>query len=368
MSLQVLTTVTQFLSGLTPQPPVSSAEYDGVEYAWKWFIFRPAIFKNEIFLLGGVLFYLAFFWLGSQSNASKANSWFKAHLPLYEKQFTSPTQGELTKDGYTDFFNFSTGRRLVASLHTIFTLRPRHDLLQYIYQVGWTLIDLNYAPKDEILLDFTLHSSTAIPDFVWALVVKGELLSIKKDRWDLTFTRTNELPALPSYVMVMSEYADVTDGILKIAGPLIEALKDPKVQPYFRSLSITDQPRTRPDYLPVPREKHVLLSLAALPPAHADITVPLVTAVFSLIDALEKVNFRPETKTKLKRVREDFLKNLKDEAEKEKREELADARAAAKKKAEDERIAGLSAAEQQKILDRERKRSIRKTQGKMVKK
>ena len=35
-----------------------------------------------------------------------------------------------------------------------------------------------------------------------------------------------------------AEYADVTENVLKIAGPVLEALKDPKIQPYFRSLSV----------------------------------------------------------------------------------------------------------------------------------
>lgn len=35
-----------------------------------------------------------------------------------------------------------------------------------------------------------------------------------------------------------AEYADVTENVLKIAGPVLEALKDPRIQPYFRSLSV----------------------------------------------------------------------------------------------------------------------------------
>lgn len=35
-----------------------------------------------------------------------------------------------------------------------------------------------------------------------------------------------------------AEYADVTENIFKIAEPVLEALKDPKIQPYFRSLSV----------------------------------------------------------------------------------------------------------------------------------
>ena len=114
-------------------------------------------------------------------------------MSLFEKQFSRPTAGDLTADGYTDFFNFSTGRRNVASLHTIFTLRPRHDLFQLIYQVGWSLIDLLYTPKDEVTLDFKLHATVAAPDFVWALVTKEEATSIKNGRWDLVSHPTSSL-------------------------------------------------------------------------------------------------------------------------------------------------------------------------------
>ncbi len=122
------------------------------------------------------------------------------------------------------------------------------------------------------------------------------------------------------------------------------------------------------------------------PLLHAAASTRLVSALFGLIDALEKINLRPETKSKIKKTRESFAKTLKDEAEREAREGAADAKLAAKRRAEEERIAKLSAAEQQKVirtnwisffmltpsvvqlLERDRKRSMRKTQGKMVKK
>lgn len=111
---------------------------------------------------------------------------FAAHLRIFEEQFSKPLgRTGLTKDGYTDFFNFSTGRCNVASLHTIFTLRPRHDLLQWAFQIGRTLVDLQYRPKDDIQLDFRLAPGALPHDFVWAVVAKDELLSIKDKRWDL---------------------------------------------------------------------------------------------------------------------------------------------------------------------------------------
>jgi hypothetical protein len=100
-------------------------------------------------------------------------------------QFSRPTNGGLTQDGYSDFFNFSTGRRVVASLHTVFTLRPRHDPFQAIFQLLYSFYDLSYEPSDVVTLDFKLHANTNAPEGVFAVVRKGELRTIKRERWDL---------------------------------------------------------------------------------------------------------------------------------------------------------------------------------------
>ena len=109
------------------------------------------------------------------------------HFPLYCQQFskTETKYGRLTADGHSDFFSFCTGRRNIASLHTVFTFRPRHDLLQYIVQLGRQVIDLQYRPVDTLELDFTLTSGVLLNDFVFAVVAKDELVTIKDHRWDL---------------------------------------------------------------------------------------------------------------------------------------------------------------------------------------
>ncbi|TFK43513.1 hypothetical protein BDQ12DRAFT_675096 [Crucibulum laeve] len=368
--------LTKVLSGLTPPPFVNPEDYDGWEFRWKFFVFRPALLKNELLLLTGLLVYIGFIFYGKSSNESKAKKWLNAHLPILQLQFSKPEgKSGLTSDGYSDFFNFSTGRRNITSLHTIFTLRPRHDFFQWVFQTGRTLVDLQYRPRDDIQLDFKLAPGALPNDFVWAIVAKDELLSVKDGRWDLTFAKTSENAALPPTLLVMSEFADVTDNLLKPSGvfSIATVLQDPKILPHFRSLSITDQPRDRPD-APLPtekREKHVILSLTAPSGSHVTDTVPLVAAMFQFIDSLNKINLRPETKNKLKKIREDLDKTLKEDSEKEKKEELSQAaedKKAAKRKAEEERIAKLPAAEQRKILEKERKRTLRKSQGKTVRK
>lgn len=105
---------------------------------------------------------------------------------MYEQQFSKPQQKDgMTGDGYSDFFNFSTGRRNITSLHTIFTLRPRHDFFQWAFQTGRTFIDLQYRPRDDLQLDFKLSSGALNDSFVFAIVAKDELLAVKDGRWDL---------------------------------------------------------------------------------------------------------------------------------------------------------------------------------------
>lgn len=87
---------------------------------------------------------------------------------------------------------------------------------------------------------------------------------------------------------------------------------------------ITDQPRDRPAR-PIPaeeREKHVILSLTVPPSSKVADTTALVTAVFQFIDSLNKLSLRPETKTKLKKSREELDKAIKEDTEKEAKEEV----------------------------------------------
>lgn len=113
-----------------------------------------------------------------------SNFRLQAHLPLLEQQFSKPTVAGIISDGYSDFYNFSTGRRAVLSLHTVFQLLPRHDPIQMAIIFVRSLIDLNYNPKDKIILDFKLSPSNT-PSFIWAVVVKDLISKAKEGRWDL---------------------------------------------------------------------------------------------------------------------------------------------------------------------------------------
>jgi hypothetical protein len=199
-------------------------------------------------------------------------------------------------------------------------------------------------------------------------------------------------------LILPAEIADVTENMLKPSGAfsLPKLLSDPAIQPYFRSLSITDQPSARPEgpLKPDARQRLVILSLAVPPVAAAGATLALVAGVFQLVDALAGAGpgakpllgaLRPETRTKLRKRREELAADLQRDAEREAKEAEREAKEdalAAKRKAEKERIATLSAAEQQKVslstlwmshrltvlqyADRERKKAQKKAQGKAM--
>ncbi|KAG8691996.1 hypothetical protein FRC11_012342 [Ceratobasidium sp. 423] len=368
------------LSFLTPAPAAfPSEEYDGFQLRWKNVVFRPAEFKYEGLTLLAILVYIALYIFGKRANEKRAGRWFGEHFPTYAEQFSRPANGStLLSDGASDYFAYSTGRRGVHYAHTIFTMLPRHDIFQVIFQRLYGLIDLQYAPQDEVLLDIKLRDKDGLngegKGFVWGVVAKKEMQALRKQRWDLSFTRTTDHMAVASTLSVMAEVADITDVLLKSSNGqrLATLLNTPAIVKHFRYLLITDQPSERPESGPLPanqRERHLLLSLAVPESNEAKDTVPLVKQVFSLVDVIDqKPGFKVETYKKLKKTRVELDAELAKEAEKEKRDEVEEKRAAEKRKAAEERLARLSAAEQKKYEERERKKAVKKAQGKIVRK
>ena len=114
-------------------------------------------------------------------------------------------------DGHSDAFNFSTGRRNIASLHTIFTMRPRHDFFQLAFQTGRTFVDLQYRPRDDLQLDFKLSPGALNESFVFAIVAKDELISVKDGRWDLVRILISHLIKLTKTALNIDIHQDVRE-------------------------------------------------------------------------------------------------------------------------------------------------------------
>ncbi|KAG8999301.1 hypothetical protein FRB90_012097 [Tulasnella sp. 427] len=174
----------------------------------------------------------------------------------------------------------------------------------------------------------------------------------------------------------MSEHVDVTELVLKspAGAKLISKLSEPAINRYFRSFVITDQPDKRPATGPLPaskKERRVILSLNLPPSSESGVTIPLVQAMFELVDWLDtKPTFKDEfIARKLAKARTELDATLaKEFAEptEEEKEAAEDAKRAAKRKAEEEKLAGMTADQKRKYEEKERKKANRKAQGKMV--
>lgn len=169
-----------------PPVPLVSDQYDGFELRYKRFTFRPAEFKIEGIILTFLILYLTIYYFGKRLNTSRSYAWIKAHSAFYATQFSNPfDSGEVLADGPADLVAYSTGRRGVHSLHTTFALLPRHDIFSLLYIFVRGLVQIEWTPRDEIRLDFTLRHDGSRPGFVWAVVNKDELNTLRTDRFDL---------------------------------------------------------------------------------------------------------------------------------------------------------------------------------------
>lgn len=126
-----------------------------------------------------------------------------------------------------------------------------------------------------------------------------------------------------------TEFADISETIFKEFGnfSLIKVLNDPKILPYLISLSITDQPAERPTIPlhPEERERHVIVKLSIPSSSQVNDTKEFVTSIFQLVDIVGTKfagALRPDTKSKLRKVREEIDKQLLIESTKEQKGEV----------------------------------------------
>jgi hypothetical protein len=97
----------------------------------------------------------------------------------------------LISNGPATYLHYLTGRRNLLSLHMALNLLPRHNFIQLIQDLVFSIIDpVSQSVEDEIVLDFTLGENgkgqLGEGPGVWAVVDKsGVLTSIRKQRWDV---------------------------------------------------------------------------------------------------------------------------------------------------------------------------------------
>jgi hypothetical protein len=367
-------------------------------------------FKAEGYIAIVLVVIIAIHLIGTRANRAKAKAWAKAHAGILQREFAlvgfggrkTPSAADaegaglartlatgelespekvLKESGLNAFVAYASGRQNVAFVDVEITLLKRYNPLIVFAEYAMSFFfDSMPAPVEKmnaVLYPFDGKEALTVPglipgtqelrgpksgydNFVWAVVNKDSMKTLRDERYDVSITATKEHAKLPVWTTVMSENAEITD--LLLTPELISAVE--QAGDLFDYLIITDQPINRPTNLTetVPK-KRIYLSMR-LPASDEGYktTTPLFSYFLSLSDKLvEKAHFRPEVARKVKATREEMVKKLQKVEDDEKAEERALERDKLKKQKRDAELKGLDAKSQKKYLEKEKDRELKKS-------
>ena len=233
---------------------------------------------------------------GRRKNKRKARSWVAAHAPTLEKEYavvgmsgqrpkksalafdeaqsaaeeeSTPLSEILQEKTAQEYMGYATGRQNVAFMDIKLKLFKRYNpmtlLLEFIFSF---LFESIRAPRERMeLTTYTFDGKErdmvpvrskaeleakdsrfkGLPQsgydaFVWAVVHKDGMKSLRDERYDISLTATKDHARLPIWATTMSESAEVTEQLLsKELAQAIEQAGDD-----FEHLIVTDQPIDKP--------------------------------------------------------------------------------------------------------------------------
>ncbi|CAD6447427.1 ab5ad0b2-b33c-4dc8-8d49-9078bd6ae185 [Sclerotinia trifoliorum] len=370
-------------------------------------------FKQEGIIFGVLMIIISIHFFGTGANRKKAKKWMNAHAPVLRTEFAlvgfggrAPTTEEIENEESArsmvkqlelpedmlkekspqEYATYATGRQNVAFLDVNIKLLKRFNPILLAMEYCFSLFfDSMITPVDRmeaVLYPFDGRENLTVPgqapgahelrkdtksnydNFVWAIVNKETMKSLRDDRYDVSITSTKDSAKLPNWATVMSESAEVTDFLL--TPELIKAVE--MAGDLLEHLIITDQPNDQPMKLEdtVPK-KRIYLSMKL--PSNDDYSkvLPIFEHFLRITDQLaSSAHFRPEVMRKVRQTREDTIKKLQKADEEEKAEERALEREKAKKLKRDLELKGLDAKAQKKYLEKEKEKEMRKAQKKQT--
>lgn len=183
-----------------PEPEPAPAAYDGLEYRFKRFVFRPAQYTLDGLMLLVLVLYSYLTYAGNRSNAKRVDHYWKSFKPRLTNEFAQVgvnQRSAYVRTGPASYLAYATGRQACESLSLKFSLRSRQDLSMMAYQFLRSSIDFNWTGNVDRVewvwkLSPSRSSNTGKTDtfeakdlFVWALVDKNVMDEVRRDRWDL---------------------------------------------------------------------------------------------------------------------------------------------------------------------------------------
>lgn len=234
---------------------------------------------------------------GRRSNKRKAKGWITAHAPILEKEYAlvgfggrkEPTVDDVQSSGLAksltsedlaipeellkektaqELVTYATGRQNVAFTDFKVTLFKRYNpatllvefLLSFIFdtmrapaeRMDATTYVFDGREKDLVparsqqqldAIEAQAKSKSSVYDqFVFAVVHKDLMRSIREDRYDISLTSTKDHPNLPLWATTMSESAAITDQL--ITPDLAKAVE--QAGDAFEYLLVSDQSIDKP--------------------------------------------------------------------------------------------------------------------------
>lgn len=198
---------------------------------------------------------------------------------------SSPTYA----DGPTDFLTYASGRRGMERLYTHVHTRPRHDIFQQLFNIGWSLVDFGADSADNVTITAKMTPGSGGQDvgFVYGLIRKSKMANLRKNRFDLGLTKTvNDSNDFTADFAPMAEVHALNSSFSKASlTGLPETIKE--AGGYLNWLIITDQPAEKPSKGPLkPEEKERVIELNLRIPSDVSKLTPYIMLVFNLIDAI----------------------------------------------------------------------------------
>ena len=280
------------ISPVTPQAATAlGASPTSVVYT-KWYRVwertSPSDFYAEAVILPFVILIIGLHLWGRSTNKRKAKGWIQAHAPVLEKEYAlvgfggrkDPTGDDADRDDSVlpeellkektaqEFVTYATGRQNVAFTDFTVTLYKRYNpgtlliefLLSFIFdsmkppteKMNATsylfdgrekeLVPAKSQQQLEAIESQAKSKNSAYDQFVFAVVHKDIMRSIREDRYDISLTSTKDHASLPVWATTMSESAAITDSLL--TPELVKAIES--AGDAFEYLVVTDQPLDKP--------------------------------------------------------------------------------------------------------------------------
>ena len=281
-------------SSTIAQPAVPTSSLPSIPYT-KWYRVwertSPRDFYQEAFVVPFLLFICVLHWWGRRTNRARAKGWIRAHAPELEKEFStvgfvtrkSPSIDEVQSSGLaqamaaddvvipqtllkertaSEFITYATGRQNTGFMDIKIKLFKRYNPMtlfaEYLFSFFFDSVAAPAERMEATAYTFDGKEKDLVPrtrdnpevkgtnstyeSFVFAVVNKDIMRTLREDRYDISLTSTKDNEKLPNWATTMSEAAEVTQFM--ITPELVKAIE--QAGDAFEYLIVTDQPLDKP--------------------------------------------------------------------------------------------------------------------------